>query len=158
MRETARDLKPRIKQLSLFLPNRLGALGAVVARLDEEQVKLCAISILDAADHAVVRMIVNRPAPAKGALLGAGYTVFETDLLGVALPGRGDDEFGILKVLQALLVAEVNVCYVYSLIVQVDGRPVIALNVDDAEAASHVLTKAGLALIGQEEIGWEEPP
>ena len=150
MLETAEDLTaPRILQLSIFLPNRVGALQRVVTRLEALNVDICAISIVDAADYAVVRLIVNRPDIAKKALADAGHASFETKLLGVALP---DGEFGIRKVLSALLIGEINVHYVYGLLVRVDGHPVVALNVDQLDAAGRVLKRAGATLVGQDEI------
>ncbi len=144
-----------VKQLSFFIPNRLGALQRILAKLDEQPVRICAISILDAADHAVVRLIVNRPAPAMTALIEQGVPVFESELLGVALrPDR--PEIGIRRVLAALLAAEVKVEYVYALIVRVAGRPIVALHVDDPELAGKVLTDLGLGLVGQDELAWDD--
>lgn len=154
MLETAEDLTaPRIQQLTVFLQNRVGVLQRVVTRLEALNVDICAISITDAADYAVVRLIVNRPDVAKKALQDADYTVVETSLLGVALP---DGEFGIRKLLSALLIGEINVHYVYGLLVRVDGHPVVALHVDQADAAGRVLKKAGATMVGQDEIDVEQ--
>jgi len=139
-----------IVQLSFFLPNRLGALLRATRELDAKGIRIYALSILDAADHAVVRMVVDRPTDAKSALITEGYAVFDTDLLGVALPeGKG---LGIGKVLSALLMAEVNIHYIYPLAVHADGHPVIVLHVDDMRAASRVLRQKGLDLIGQDDL------
>jgi hypothetical protein len=155
MAETARDQSdPRLRQLSFFLPNRLGALFRATNHLERGRIRICGLNILDAADHAVVRMIVNRPDAARTALAEAGYPVFETELLGVALPAR--EEFGIRKVLSGLLAAELNIAYAYALIVQVDDHPVLALKVDDLSIAARVVRAAGLALVDQDELGWEE--
>jgi hypothetical protein len=143
-----------IVQLSFFLPNRLGALLRATRELDAKGIRICALSILDAADHAVVRMVVDRPTDAKSALIAEGYAVFETDLLGVTLPaGKG---LGIGKVLSALLMAEVNIHYIYPLVVQADAHPVIVLHVDDMHAASRVLRQKGLDLIGQDDLAWPD--
>ncbi|MBN2492583.1 MAG: hypothetical protein JXQ29_17175 [Planctomycetes bacterium] len=151
MVEIAKDRStPRIQQLSIFLRNRLGALQDATARLREAEVRICAISILDAADHAVIRMVVNRPYLARTALEAAGYGVFESELLGVALPEEKDR--GIQKVLTCLLRAEVDIKYVYSLIDHLDGKPVLALNVDNCDWAGEVLQKAGMMLVGQDEV------
>jgi hypothetical protein len=156
MAEIARDRAsdPRLKQLSFFLPNRLGALFRATQHLEKEQVRICGLSLLDATDHVVVRMIVNRPAVAKEQLAKAGYPVYEAELLGVALPTS--EEFGIRKVLSGLLGAEINIAYAYALIVQVDGHPVLALKVDDMDVAARVVRSAKLELVDQAELGWEE--
>jgi hypothetical protein len=156
MAETARSRssEPRLRQISFFLPNRLGALFRATQHLEREHVRICGLSLLDATDHVVVRMIVNRPAAAKTQLEEAGYPVYETDLLGVALPST--EEFGIRRVLSGLLSAEINIAYAYALIVQVDGHPVLALKVDDTDVAARVLRSAKLDLVDQAELGWEE--
>ncbi len=95
MIETARDTTgPLIKQISFFLENRVGALLSVVRKLEEENIHICAISIVDAADHAVIRMVVNRPSLAVHALHKGGIQVFHTELLGVELPSRGGSGSG----------------------------------------------------------------
>jgi hypothetical protein len=153
MLEANKDTKsPRIRQLSFFLPNRVGALLGVARRLEELHVHICAISILDSADHAVVRMVVDRPALAKEALLEKGLNVFETDLIAVEVPL--EKGMGLPGVLTALLRAEINVQYTYALIVQSKGHPVIAFQVDSAETAAQVLRQQGLVLIGQDQVTW----
>jgi hypothetical protein len=155
MAEIARDQSdPRLRQLSFFLPNRLGALFRATQHLEKQQVRICGISLLDATDHVVVRMIVNRPAVAKTQLEAAGYPVYEAELLGIALPSA--EEFGIRKVLSGLLGAEINIAYAYALIVQVDGHPVLAIKVDDMNMAARVVRSAKLDLVDQDQLGWEE--
>ena len=153
MLDTARDTTgPRVRQISFFLQNRVGALLGVARKLEELNVHICAISILDSADHAVIRMVVDRPSLAKEALLEKGLNVFETELVAVELPiERG---IGLHRILSALLMAEVNVHYIYSLIVQSNGRPVVAFHVDAMDTASQVLKQQGLILVGQDQILW----
>ena len=145
---------PRIIQLSTFLQNRVGMLQGVFRVLEERSIHICAISILDAADHAVVRMVVDRPDTAKEALNRMGHEVFKAELLGVQLPiGKGINPRHILS---ALLMAEVNVDYLYPLIVRIDGDPVLAVHVDDLATATKVLRNRGLELIGQDEVIWDD--
>ena len=156
MLEVAKDQSgPLIKQLSFFLKNRVGALLGVVRRLEESNVHICALSILDSADHAVIRMVVDRPSLALRALQDQGLTVFETELLGVEVSQHG--KIGIRKILSALLMAEINVHYVYSFIVHAheDHRPVFALHVDDIPTSVRVLRNHGLTIVGQDEISWD---
>ncbi len=144
----------RIVQLTIFIGDRLGALHRALQVLDAQHVRICAISILDGADHAVVRLVTDRPRVAARLLEEAGYPVFRRDLLGVALPKPEENKIGIRGVLQSLLSAEVKVIYVYSLVVTVGGRPVLALNVEDMEFAERAITSVGLDLIDQDQLGW----
>ncbi|MGH9360467.1 MAG: hypothetical protein ACRD2T_01015 [Thermoanaerobaculia bacterium] len=154
MLDTARDTSgPRVRQLSFFLQNRVGALLNVARKLQELNIHICAVSILDSADHAVIRMVVDRPSLAKEALLEKGLSIFETELVAVELPI--EKGIGLPRILSALLMAEVNVHYIYSLIVPSNGHPVVAFHVDAMETAARVLKQQGLILVGQDQITWE---
>jgi hypothetical protein len=144
----------RIQQLSVLVENRTVALGAVTRALTEFHVRILAISILAAGEHAVVRLVVDAPAQATLALQGLGYTVMRSNLLGVALPLAAEPEVGIRKVLAALVSAEVRVEYVYALIAPVDGHPVIAVHVDDLPVAARAIRSVGLTLMDQARLGW----
>ncbi len=143
---------PVIKQLSVFVANRLGALLKVTRCLDAYALSIRSISIVEAADHAVFRLLVDRPGLAMETLRSEGYSVFESDILGVALPSSSMTSDGIRQVLSALLLAELNVHYVYSLITATTNTPVLAVHVEDLEAAARALTEKDLELIGQEEL------
>ncbi len=153
MFEVAKDTTaPKIRQISFFLQNRVGALLGVARRLEELNIHICAISILDSADHAVVRIVVDRPSLAKEALLEKGLNVFETELVAVEVPI--EKGIGLPRILTALIQAEVNVHYIYSLIVPTNGHPVIAFHVDSIETAAQILKQQGLVLVGQDQISW----
>jgi hypothetical protein len=155
MAETARDrADARIQQISFFLPNRLGALRRAFAALEAERLKIGGISTLDATDHAVVRVVVDKPETALQILTSEGYGACSTEVLGCALPPGPD--FGIQRVLSLLLSGEVNVEYAYSLLLRRDRRPVLALQVDDMDMAGRVLQQHGFALVGQDQLVWEE--
>ena len=141
---------PRVIQLSIFLPNRPGALVKVVRNLEEHNIRICGMSILDSADHAVIRMTVDRPDMAVEALSEKGFTVHALKLLAVELPM--DKNFGTRQVLSTLLLAEVNISYLYTLIVQPNGRPILVLHVEDISTAVKVLRNHNLNLVGQDEI------
>ena len=57
--------------------------------LERHDVHMCAVQILDAADHAVVRTVVDKPELAVHELTEAGYQVFTTDLRSRARARRG---------------------------------------------------------------------
>jgi hypothetical protein len=119
--------------------------------LEAQEINICAMSIVDAADHAVVRMVVDKPTLAAAALAAEGYYLITTDLIGVALPVSRPG--GMRRVLQALLMAELDVNYIYAVASPKAGpRAILALHVDDAVRAAQVLTQRGIALINQDEL------
>jgi hypothetical protein len=150
--ETSRDqTDPRIVQLSVFLPNRLGALRQTVQRLEQADVKILGLCVLDAADHAVVRLVVDHPAKARAELAESGYGACETEILAVCLPSGPDGS--VQKVLSALVGAEVNMHYVYGLLGRPDGTGLLALQTDDCALAGRVLAGRGFHLLHQDELG-----
>lgn len=154
MTDTARGtVGPKIVQLSVFLENRVGLLLKLVKQLEERGVHICAISIIDTADAAVVRMVVDNVAAAKKAFQERGLTAYEADLVGVEVPI--DSGIGVASILGTLLRAEINVHYVYSLITRPNGHPVLAIHVEDRETAVKVLQNHQISLIDQDEIVWE---
>ncbi len=151
--ETVRGrTEPRLRQVSFFLPNRLGALKRAVGVIGDKDIRIAGISVLEATDHAVVRIVVDRPDGALDWLKEAGYGVTLTEVLGVALPPG--PRFGMQRVLSTLVGAEVSIQYVYGLILTDDGHPLIALQADDLEIAGHVLRRNGFRLVGQDDLLW----
>ena len=149
MADIAEDqLSKRITQISVLLPNRLGALLSLNRTLDAVEIKIMAISILDASDHTVVRLVVDQPTLAREILTTEGYSVVETELLGVVLPAG----VGFRRVLTAVIMAELNVLYLYSLMVTREGRPVLALKTEDPGSAAAVLLDKGMRLLNQDDL------
>lgn len=140
----------RIKQLSVFLENRVGALLSVTRCLEALGLRIAALSIIDSVDHSVARMVVDRPELAYETLRADGYSVVESELLGVIIPE--DHALGIRGLLSTLLLAELNVHYLYPLLTSSMGPPVLAVHVEDTEAGSRVLLEKGYELVGQQEL------
>lgn len=148
-------LDARLRQVSVFLPNRLGALRRAIDVLESDDVRVAGIAVLDSSDHAAVRLVVDQPTVALRSLTGAGYGTAETDILGVGLALGA--RFGMQRVMSVLLAAEVSITYVYGLILTDLGQPILALKADDLDLAGRVLTNGGFRLIGQDDLVWPGP-
>lgn len=135
----------RIRQLAAFLPNRLGALLALQRTLEAAQIQVLGITVVDAADHAVARLVVDQPTLAAQAMRDGGYAFVESELLGVSFPSN----LGIRRVLTAVLVAEVNIHYLYSLFAPIGDRSIVVLYVDDPGSAARLLVQRGIELVDQ---------
>ena len=140
---------PLVKQFSVFLENKVGALLNLTRTLGEANVHICGLSVVDTADSAVIRMVVDDPDQCREALRKARLPVNESSLVVVELL-RGPEKLD--SVLQHLVAAEVNVQYTYSLMVRPRDKALLALHCEDSEYARDVLTKAGFAVISQKDI------
>ncbi len=136
----------RTKQVSLFLENKPGRLGAVCDLLAEKGVNLRALCVADAADFGILRLIVEDPDEAACVLHEAGHAVSETDVLAVPLEDRPG---GLARVTGALADRNVNITYMYAFLSRVQGRAVVIIRVEDAHFARAVeaLGAAGIPVL-----------
>lgn len=140
---------PLVRQFSVFLENKVGALLDLTRTLSESNVHVCGISVVDTADASVVRIVVDDPERCREALGKAGMAVSESNLLVVEMP-RGPEKLD--TVLRSLVAAEVNIQYTYSLMIRPHDKAVLALHCEDAEFARDVLLKADFGVLSQKDI------
>ncbi len=140
---------PAIRQFTVFLENRVGQLMEVVRRFEGSRVRIVAISISDTTDCALVRFILSDPEAGREILERAGLAMVESNLIGVEVP---DSPQPLLQVCTALLSAEVNITQVYPLLVRPNGKPVVALMVDNIEHALETLTDKGFQTIHEDDL------
>jgi len=101
---------PVRKQLTLFLPSTVGQLSAVASALPRHGVNIEAISVWDAADSAMVRLLVSDTGKAKSALKKFCSSIIESPVVVASLPNRP----GILtKAAAKIARARINIEYVY---------------------------------------------
>src|SRR4051812_10068069 len=85
--ETARGRDwPSVRQYNVFLANRMGALLDLVRRFETTDVKLVAITVVETADCAIIRIVPSDPERALEILNLAKLPFTESDLLVVKLP------------------------------------------------------------------------
>jgi hypothetical protein len=148
--QTARGYSPpTVRQFGVFLENKDGQLLHLVRLFDETpNIHLCAISVLESADYAVVRIIPNNADAARVLLRDAGLSFSESELLIVELR----DHHTLTSMCVYLLGAELNIRFAYPLMLRPSGAPTIALAVDDQTLAGQVLRQKNFTLLGEEDL------
>jgi hypothetical protein len=125
-----------VKQLALFLENRPGTLSKVCKAIAAAKINIYAISVSDAVDHAVVRIVVSEPQKALHLLGEHGVLVVERDVL--MLEGRNKP--GELASIAAKLARhKVNIEYAYSATPSNAATGAMVLRVDNPRKAAKVL-------------------
>lgn len=139
-----------IKQISVFVENRPGALYAMTGVLAQHKVDLRALSLAETSDFGIARIIVDDVYKATTVLKDAGYVHSVTNVLGVAIP---DVPGGLNRVLQVLTDARVNVEYMYAFLGGKDSEHAYMIfRVADSEAASAALASRGIQTLEQEKM------
>lgn len=140
---------PAIRQFTIFLENRVGQLLEVIKRFEGTGIRVCALSINDAAECAFVRFLVSDADRGREILERSGLAIIESDLVGVELP---DGPQPLLRVCTALLQAELNIIQAYPLIVRPNGRPAVAIMVENIETAMETLREKGFTIITEGDL------
>jgi len=140
---------PRVTQFSIFLANKVGALMEIVRLLNSRNVHVVAISVQDSADTAIVRIVVSDPESVQDIFAEHEIPHAVCDLVVVELK-EGPTE--LVKLLAALLAADINIFGSYALLTRPRGRTALALHVEDNECAISVLNQHGFQILGQSDI------
>ena len=140
-----------IKQISVFVENKPGALYALTAVLAQGQIDMRALSLAETKDFGIVRLIVDDLYKATTLLKDAGYVHSLTPVVGVAIP---DVPGGLNRVLQVLTDARGNVEYMYAFLGGKDvDHAYMIFRVADDKAAEAALAARGIQTLTQEQIG-----
>lgn len=140
---------PRNTQFSVFLDNRCGKLLELVEIFEGHALHVVALSVIDSADHAVVRLVTSRADLARRLLERHNIPFSEAEILVVEL----SHDNTLSKLCTSLLSAEINIHYAYPLMVCPHGVPTITLYTDDQLLAGQVLLRKMFTLLGENDLG-----
>lgn len=140
--------KEPIRQFVIYAEHKVGWLNDFVSLLNDENIDILAISVLDTTDSAVIRLIPNYPKDLARLLKSQSISFTERTVLAVEL----DKEDSMQILTRALLRAEINIHYVYSFMHQPNGKPVIAIAMEDEDTADDVLRSYHLRVLSQDEL------
>lgn len=138
-----------VRQFSILLPNRAGALAAMVKLLRMNAIEVIGLSVQDSRDATVARLVLSDPDAAEHLFMekGIGHTVCE--LVVIAMRESGP---GLLQCLDTLMIAETNIDFAYALMPGPEGRSMLAMHVEDYEFAVSILTQSGFKLMYQDDL------
>ena len=138
-----------LKQLTVFVENKQGAIVDITDALAKNNVDLRALSIADTKDFGILRLIVNNNDIAAKALSEHGYIIKNTDVVGVKI---GDAPGKLSKALQVLDEKEINLEYLYAFMTRTEKHAYVVLRVADNDAAEAALEEAGFHLITDSDV------
>lgn len=139
----------RLRQFTIFLDNRVGRLQMLMRTLEESEIGIAAIAIEESADSALVRLICIQPDQGREVLRAENFSFGESELLAVELPSRSKQP--LTAICSTLLAAEINIHYIYPLLMR-PGGPAVLLYVEDPTLAAQLLIKKGFTLISEGDL------
>ena len=142
-----------IKQITIFLEDKPGTLHTALKTLAENNIHIRALTAADMGGMTILRLIVDNIIYATSLLKNAGYAATFTEVFVVEV---SDPENGLLKVLDVLSDAGINVQHVYPITSKSSrwiGREIyMVFEVNDNARAMEMLHKEGIPLLTQEEL------
>ncbi|MBQ2866243.1 MAG: ACT domain-containing protein [Clostridia bacterium] len=138
-----------IKQLTIFVENKQGALVAITDTLSQHNINLRALSIAETQDFGILRLIVNDEATAETILKDAGYLIKITEVVGVKIsdePGR------LSEALRVLNDNNINMEYLYAFMSRTEKHAYVVIRVEDNAVAEAALANAGFKIVTQADV------
>jgi hypothetical protein len=138
-----------LKQLTVFVENKQGAIVDITDALAQNHVDLRALSIADTTDFGILRLVVDKPYEAEDILKAAGLTVSLTDVIAIGIPDRPG---GFAETITAVANKAVAVEYMYAFISREQDRAYLIMRVADNETAIAALKAQGCDLLDGESV------
>lgn len=138
-----------LKQISVFVENKQGALVSITQALAENEINIRALSIADTKDFGILRLIVTDTDKALATLSEAGFLVKETEVVGVKI---GDAPGKLGAALDVLDKAHINMEYLYAFMTRTEKHAYVVLRVEDNAACEQALENAGFHLITDADV------
>ena len=141
-----------LKQVSVFLDNKPGALSEVIEHIDKFQIKIFALSIADAGEFGLVRMITEDPERAEKNLEDTDFILAKskknTEVIVILITENGK----VSEIAKMLGDEDLNIEYAYSSAVLIDGKLAVVLRVNDLNKAEKILKENHIPILSLDQI------
>jgi hypothetical protein len=127
-------------QFSIFLINKPGVLAHTLEMLAKKKVNILAMTMMDSAEHGVLRLVTKNRDHTAEVLKGLSLTINETDVLCLTLSNQAG---ALAEVARKLSLEHMNITYAYCTAGARGGKTTGIIKVSDIAKAIKVLTKKG---------------
>ena len=139
----------KIKQLSIFLQNRMGSLSKPLEVLTVADVNIRAMCMADTSEFGILRLVVDDPIKGKEALEENNFLVKLTDIIGVEM---NDSPGGLTSVLDVIKENLIDLEYLYAFSHKKEDKAILLLHADDIDRLIEVLSDNGIPIVSAEEV------
>ncbi|MBQ6288947.1 ACT domain-containing protein [Aristaeella hokkaidonensis] len=137
-----------ITQLSVFLMNQPGALIEAIQALSDAGINIRAMSIAEANDFGILRIIVSDTDTACK-VLGDKYLFSKTEVVAALMSDRSG---ALYPILTALNEANINIEYMYAFTGSGPEEAYVVIRVNDVKTAEELLNANGIRTLSDESL------
>ena len=138
-----------IRQVSVLIENRKGALADPLRVLSDAGIGLRALSIADTSDFGILRIITDDNTKAAYQLCEQGYVCSVTDVVAAC---ADDKPGGLATLLTILSDAGVDVEYVYAFVAKTGNHAWVVMRVNNNAEAERILSENNITLVSEADI------
>jgi len=139
----------KIKQLSIFLQNRMGSLSKPLEVLTVANINIRAMCMADTSEFGILRLVVDDPEKGKEALEENNFLIKITEIIGVEM---NDTPGGLTTVLDIIKDNLIDLEYLYAFSHDKEGKAILLLHADDIDKLISVLQENNILLVSAEEV------
>lgn len=139
----------KIKQLSIFLQNKMGSLAKPLEVLTVADVNIRAMCMADTSEFGILRLVVDDPIKGKEALEENNFLVKITDIIGIEM---NDTPGGLTSVLDVIRDNLIDLEYLYAFSHKKEDKAILLLHAEDIDKLIDVLSKNNITIVSSEEV------
>ena len=136
-----------INQISIFVENKYGRLGEILAILANENIHIIAATVADTSEFGILRLIVSEPDKAYRALKQNNISANLTDVLAISTESLADS---FAKTLSLFTQSGLSIEYMYCF--SLKEKSVIILRTSNRDAAREVIRRNDLGYISESDL------
>ncbi len=134
-----------VKQVTVFIANKEGRIEKVTEVLKENNINISSLSLAEAVDFGLLRLIVSDPEEAIRCLKEAGLSAKLTNVIAVRISNAAGSLHDLLTAMK-----EFNIEYMY--VLSTSDTASMIMKIRDIEAAEKVLSDEGFTVLKPEEV------
>lgn len=139
----------KIKQLSIFLQNRMGSLSKPLEVLSENGINIRAMCMADTSEFGILRLVVDNPLKGKEVLEENNFLVKITEIIGVEM---NDAPGGLTDVLKVIKDNEIDLEYLYAFTHDKVDKAILLLHAEDIDKLIKVIEDNDIVIVPSAEV------
>jgi len=127
-------------------------MSEVMSYIDKSKIKVFALSIAEAGEYGLIRLIVDDPEDASKVLESAGFNLAKSRRNTEVTAVLTTEKETISKVTKIIGENGMNIEYAYTSSIPVDGKLALILRVTDTEKAERILKEKGVRVLSPDDF------
>lgn len=139
----------KVKQLSIFLENKVGRLLETTEVLSQHEINIRAMSLAETSHFGIVRLIVENTEKACNLLKMHDFTVEMTDVIAIEVNDKPGQLCNFLRIMDQ---NKINIEYCYAYVERKQDKAVVIAKIEEIDKALDVLAKNNVKILSQDDL------